>query len=159
MIRNQFLLVSFLAATLAFPAYAQQKLVPASAIPDEIAYTALFYVVRTAPAPHWDRQTCLGWLEKRGFVGDEATLIIDTATAFYARQQQSELDLARINRENAGRLLSASVEAQRKAVRVRISGYVTAAVSDIERLLPSNSRANLQKVASEIKQNIKMKAQ
>ncbi|MCX6608809.1 MAG: hypothetical protein NTV52_35165, partial [Acidobacteria bacterium] len=113
--------------------YPQPNLAPSNAPSDEIAYTALFHVVRAAPAPHWDTANCEAWLEKRGLIGGEATIIITAATAYYARQQVAELALARINQENVGRLLSDAAEAQRVAVRKQLSADVADAATSISR--------------------------
>jgi hypothetical protein len=138
---NRLFALSALTLALASAAFPQESLVPASAIPDDIAYTAMFYVVRTAPAPHWDRETCTRWLEARGFLGDEINVIIEHATRFYAELQVAETKLDKVNKENAGNLHAPNVEAQRQVIHVQISGHIAAAVSDIRRMLLPASKA------------------
>lgn len=139
-------------------AYPQQTVAPSNGPTDEIAYTALFHVVRTAPAPHWDTETCLAWLEQRGLVGGEATTIITAATAYYAKQQVAERELAHINQENVGRLLADSAEAQRVAVRKQLSADIADAATSITRILPLEGKKKLGLLVADIKANIKVKA-
>jgi hypothetical protein len=133
-----------------------QELVPADRISDHIPQMALFYVVRDAPPPHWDHNTVLGWLEKRGFVGDEAELIIRAATRFYDRHRDVENRLARLNQDNRNSLAPA-VAVQRQALQTEARSVVAVTFDELQRGLPIQSRQKLSNLLADIKQNIKMR--
>lgn len=139
-------------------AVAQDRFVPPSAIPEEVAHTALLFVVREAPFPHWDRATSSSWLEARGFRGDEVTQIIQRATRFHADYRVLEEALRRLDRENAGNLHSPSVQAERQTLRAQMTATVAVAVSDIRKMLPAPSRLRLDGLIAEVKSGIQMKA-
>jgi hypothetical protein len=51
-------------------------------IPDDIAYTAVFFLLRSAPSEGWDLDTRGNWLSARGFVDRESRVIVRAATEF-----------------------------------------------------------------------------
>jgi hypothetical protein len=135
----------------------QAKLVPANLISDDIAYTAMSFVIRDAAPPHWDRPTVLKWLEQRGFVGEEALLLVRSATTFYEKHQEVESRLAAFNQQHRN-ALTPDTTPGRQALENERKEVTKAAIADLQGILPASSRQRLGALLSEIKSNIRMKA-
>lgn len=135
-----------------------QSLVPSDRIPDEVAYTALFMVVREGPKGHWDWETRNKWLTERGFDEREATEIALAATRFSKASAQLEIELAEVNRRHSGNLLSADAKRERDQVRNRISAALLAERTKLDRDLGPAGRAKLTAFVASMKKDIKMNA-
>lgn len=64
---------------------------PTETFADDVALTTLFYVVRNVPPPHWDRETVLSWLDKRGLAGSDAEMLMKTGTKYCASRSDLEM--------------------------------------------------------------------
>jgi hypothetical protein len=152
--RTPNLCIFFLAAVSA-SVNGQEKLVPAKDIPDEVAYTILFNIVRDAPPPHWDRETCRGWLQERGFRYDDAEKIIQVATEFHEKQRATEAKLVQLDRESHGSL-STGWASERARLGEEISEAARDAARRLLLLLNQAGRLSLPETIQDIRAKMKM---
>lgn len=135
-----------------------QALVTADRIPDDVAYTALFMVVREGPKGHWDWDTRNKWLTERGFDSREATEIALAGTRFSKTLAQMEIELAEINRRYGSSSLSAEAKRERDAAKGRISTALSVERVKLNTDLGAAGRARLTALISSMKKDIKMNA-
>ncbi|MFN3326575.1 MAG: hypothetical protein ACK5AZ_24015 [Bryobacteraceae bacterium] len=141
-----------------FVAYAQQPLVPANQIPDEIAATALFYVVGAGPQPHWDDETRANWLKNRGFTELEASHIISAATRFRMEHAEIEGDLVKVNQAHRGDVQSQAARQQREEIRIRVSRLLATRILELEHTLGPIGASKFRQHLAAMKHEIKMKS-
>jgi hypothetical protein len=146
-----------LALAFVSPLFSQQNLVPPALISDDVAFTALFFVARDAPPPHWDRATVINWLGQRGIVDDDAVLVIKIASKFYEKHVDIETRLGKLNKESQNSLSKETV-AKRKAIESEAASAIAASRSELMNSSPLLARQKIAPTIAEIKQNIKMKA-
>jgi hypothetical protein len=152
--------ILFIGLLLAFEvsSFAQKFATPES-IPDEIAYTALFFVVRPAPKPHWDHETRLSWLAKRGFQDMEAQAIIESAIKFDRARIQMESALSETNSSYGKSSLSAAANQSRDKIQTQWVSEVLSIRNRLQGSLTTSGVVRLSDLILDIKRNIKMKVQ
>jgi hypothetical protein len=126
------------------------------AIPDSIAYTALYHVVYDAPAPHWDRETCLSWLAERGLSGLQAQAVIFAANRYMAKHVQFEVELRTLNNETRNSLGSPA-QARRNDVENRRSAEITASIKQLDQDVGPEGAAKVLALIQNVKSGINMK--
>jgi hypothetical protein len=134
----------------------QHPTVPPELVPDHIAFTALFYVIRDAPPPHWDRPTVARWLEARGFEGDAGEILVRSANRFYERHHDVESRLAQLNQATRNSLAPV-VAAQRQVLQDEARNIAESAAAELRLVLPAPLKLRLAGVIADIKQNMKMR--
>ncbi len=137
---------------------AQKFAIPES-IPDEIAYTALFFVVRPAPKPHWDHETRLSWLAKRGFQDMEAQVIINSAIRFDKARKQMELALTETNASFGKNSLTTAANQSRDRIQTQWVSEALSIRNTLQGSLTTSGVVKLFDLILDIKRNIKMKVQ
>lgn len=149
--RNRHLIVlSLLASTLAF---GQQA---APAVPDEIAYIALYHVIYDAPKPHWDRETCIQWLQENGIEPLTAQYLIGTASAYMKKHAEIETQLAAFN-QTTGKSLAPAVQQQRQEMEARRYAELRRLNEEMISKLEPSARQRIGQLLLAVKANIKMK--
>lgn len=141
----------------AFACFGQEtrKLVPAEQLSDEISYTALFYVVRSAPAPHWDLATRTNWLKARGFDENEASYIIAAGTSFSQKHAEIEKELRQVHLKHAGLLMSTDAQNEQRAVQQKTAGALSAVLSELGTRIGPNGLTKLASHVANMKKDIK----
>jgi hypothetical protein len=136
----------------------QPVLVPAEQIPDEIAYTAFFFVVSDGDPSHWDVSIRVKWLEERGFNYAEAAHLIAAANRFRRAHTEVESALAQVNRDYAVNPLTGGAKAARQRVRERIPLVLRETLQELNTRMGSEGLQKLALHIQQMKREIKMKA-
>lgn len=140
---------------LVLPCTAQQPQLRPDEIPDEIAYTALFYVIRDAPPPHWDRDASRRWLAQRGFSYGQAEIMIDVATAFSAQHRKLEAGILAMFKEYPGGIMSQAAQSRQKQMQAEIGAFIRAHAAEVRKRLGPSGSPRLDEVVLEIKRDVR----
>jgi hypothetical protein len=138
--------------------FAQDRLLDPKSIPDELAYTAIFFVVRTAPPPHWNYETRLKWLTDRGLDGPAGQKVIRIADRYFAIHETVEAELAAFN---AQRRNSLTPEAQDERARIEAKRTVAMreAIQSLRtELVTSAALENVNQLITGVKSDMKVRA-
>jgi hypothetical protein len=129
-----------------------------SQVPDNIAFLALYHVFHDAPPPHWDRETCIGWLRERGVEYRAAERIIQAATQYMQKHAQIEAELRQLNQLSANSLDS-KTQQQLQALETRRSQEMAAVNDRLRADLGPERSGQLSLVVEDVKKNIRMKTE
>jgi hypothetical protein len=113
-----------------------ERMMDPSRIPDELAYTALFHVIRTAPPPHWDWETCREWLVNKGVDAVSAQRLIGIAGRYFPIHDQVEGELLAFN-ERVRNSLSESAQAERSRLEARRAAALRDAMKAVKEAMDS----------------------
>jgi hypothetical protein len=150
-------LLLFIAASTA-AAQHQHVLVPAEQIPDEIAYTAFFFVVSDGDPSPWDVSIRVKWLEERGFNYADAARLIAAANRFRRAHTEVGSALAQVNRDYSAGPLTAGAKAARQRVRQRIPLVLRETLQELNTGMRSEGMQKLAVYIQQMKREIRMKA-
>lgn len=127
-------------------------------VPDELAYTVIFHVIRSAPPPHWDHETCQQWLMDRGVERKYAQRLIRVADRYFQVHQQVEAELAAFNGRTRNSL-APEAQSERNRIEQKRAGAMREAIQSL-RLEMDTLRAqqSVSDLLTEVKRSIKIKA-
>jgi hypothetical protein len=123
------------------------------AVPDEVAYTILFQILRTAPPPHWEFQTKCNWLAPYGLSPEEVNELQNSANRFMQRIGPLDEKLKRHHEVFRQRLTSPEAQAGEAAIRQERAQALWTTVGELLGRLPIATRAKLNQKLEEIKSN------
>lgn len=131
-------------------AFAQQ-----AAVPDDVAWSILFQILRTAPAPHWDFETKCNWLAPAGLSAADVNVLQNGANRYFQRVAPVETRLKQHHQAFKGQLEDRSAiegEANLQRERNRLL-YLT--VDEVRSELPAAARERVSAKIEDIKRNTK----
>lgn len=126
-----------------------------SPVPDEIAHIALYHVIYDAPKPHWDRDTCIQWLNERGIDAKTAQALIATASKYMSKHAAIESELVEFNRQTKNSLAS-EVQAKRLMIEQRRHRELRMLNEELNAAIGPEGRIRLSRLLLDVKSNIKI---
>ncbi len=130
-----------------------------SAVPDEIAYSTLFQILRTEPPPHWDHQTKCNWLAPDGLRDEDVFLLVRAADEYFRRVAGLNEKLKRHYAAFAGRIQSAEAQAGEAQIQQERTQELLAVRTDLRARLTTKALAGLDSRIAEIKRNSRLASQ
>jgi hypothetical protein len=136
----------------------QERILPPEQVPDEIAYTVVFHVIRTGQPPRWDYETRRKWLMDRGLSHYAAQTMIRTADRYFKIHEEIEAELASWNSKVQNSLSSQAAD-ERSRIEAKRTVALQEAIESIRNELPGPEVSdNIRSLIAQIKQGVKVRA-
>jgi hypothetical protein len=116
---------------------------PEVEVPEEVAYSTLFHILRTAPKPHWDSDVAGNWLAKYGLTEKDVRVLWTSANRYLLRLQPLDEKLTRHHEAAGHRITSPEALAGEAAIRHERAEALWVTVGEALVQLPPEARVKL----------------
>jgi hypothetical protein len=141
-----------------FAEHAPAQVLSPKAIPDELAYSAVFHVIRTAPTPHWDYETRQTWLIARGFDRLSAQKLIRIADNYFKVHEEVEAALSELNERTAKSLKPEAADERARIEAKRLVAMRDAMRSIQTELVSTDTLAKVAALIEGVKESMKVRS-
>jgi hypothetical protein len=126
-----------------------------SQLPDEIAYSIVFQILRTAPPPHWEVQTKCNWLAPNGLTETDVNELVNAANRYFLRAAPLNEKPKQHHEAFKGRLQSAEARQIEASIQREMTTLLFSVVAELRGQLSPKALAGLDSRIAEIKRNTK----